>query len=111
MLDVKFTDNGSINAEHGGDEDSVVNVESNADKQENQEKIPMEETAMSDGTSITSMEYVLEPNNDFPSEPEDMSNHTTDLSNGKSSNGNSSVFQSAKSALTSTKQVKVIISL
>ncbi|CAL4980318.1 unnamed protein product [Urochloa decumbens] len=92
--------------EHGGGEDSLVNVESDTDKQENQEKIPMEETAMSDGTSITSMEDVLEPNNDLPSEPEDTSNHTPDLSNGKSSNGNSNVFQSAKSVLTSTKKVK-----
>ncbi|OEL24708.1 Protein WVD2-like 3 [Dichanthelium oligosanthes] len=90
----------------GGDEDSLVNVESNADKQENQDKIPMEETAMSDDTSITSMEDVLEPNNDLTSEPEDMSNHTPELSNGKSSNGNSNVFQSAKSVLTSTKKVK-----
>ncbi|CAL4980316.1 unnamed protein product [Urochloa decumbens] len=90
--------------EHGGGEDSLVNVESDTDKQENQEKIPMEETAMSDGTSITSMEDVLEPNNDLPSEPEDTSNHTPDLSNGKSSNGNSNVFQSAKSVLTSTKK-------
>ncbi|XP_025826693.1 protein WVD2-like 1 isoform X1 [Panicum hallii] len=92
--------------EHGGDEDSLVNVVSHADKQENQEKIPMEETAMSDGTSVTSMEDALEPNNDLPSEPEDMSNHTRDLSNGKSSNGNSNVFQSAKSVLNSTKKVK-----
>ncbi|CAN6372675.1 unnamed protein product [Urochloa humidicola] len=92
--------------EHGGGEDFLVNVESDTDKQENQEKIPMEETAMSDGTSITSMEDVLEPNNDLPSEPEDTSNHTPDLSNGKSSNGNSNVFQSAKSVLTSTKKVK-----
>ncbi|XP_034569699.1 uncharacterized protein [Setaria viridis] len=89
---------------HGGDEGSVVNVGSTADKQEKQEKIPMEETAMSDGTSITSMEDALEPNNDLHSEPEDMSNHTPDLSNGKSSNGNSNVFQSAKSVLTSTKK-------
>ncbi|KAF8700112.1 hypothetical protein HU200_034475 [Digitaria exilis] len=92
--------------EHGADEDSLVNVESNADKQENQEKIPMEETAMSDGTSITSMEDVLEPNNDLPSEPEDMSNQTPGLANAKSSNGNSNVFQSAKSVLTSTKKAK-----
>lgn len=93
--------------EHGGDEDSLVNAESNVDKQENQEKIPMEETAMSDGTSITSMEDALEPNNDLPSEGEDMSNnHTPDLSNGKTSNGNSNVFQSAKSVLTSTKKAK-----
>ncbi|KAF8673162.1 hypothetical protein HU200_048710 [Digitaria exilis] len=92
--------------DHGGDEDSLVNVESNADKQENQEKIPMEETAMSDGTSITSMEDVLEPNNDLPSEPEDMSNQTPGLPNTKSSNGNSNVFQSAKSVLTSTKKAK-----
>ncbi|KAG2558509.1 protein WVD2-like 1 isoform X1 [Panicum virgatum] len=93
--------------EHGGDEDSLVDVESNAHKQENQEKIPMEETAMSDGTSITSMEDALEPNNDLPSEAEDMSNnHTPDLSNGKTSNGNSNVFQSAKSVLTSTKKAK-----
>ncbi|CAO2142205.1 unnamed protein product [Urochloa humidicola] len=92
--------------EHGGGEDSLVNVESDTGKQENQEKIPMEETAMSDGTSITSMEDALEPNNDIPSETEDMSNHTPDLSNGKSSNGNNNVFQSAKSVLTSTKKVK-----
>ena len=109
---MQCTDNDSINSEHGGDEDSLVNAESNVDKQENQEKIPMEETAMSDGTSITSMEDALEPNNDLPSEGEDMSNnHTPDLSNGKTSNGNSNVFQSAKSVLTSTKKAKVILSL
>ena len=109
---MRCTDKDSINSEHGGDEDSLVNVESNVDKQENQEKIPMEETAMSDGTSITSMEDALEPNNDLPSEAEDMSNnHTPDLSNGKTSNGNSNVFQSAKSVLTSTKKAKVILSL
>ncbi|CAO2149467.1 unnamed protein product [Urochloa humidicola] len=92
------------NENGGGEDSSLVNVESDTDKQEKQEKIPMEETAMSDGTSITSMEDTLEPNNDLPSEPEDMSNHTPDLSNGKSSNGNNNVFQSAKSVLTSTKK-------
>ena len=71
----------------------------------------MEETAMSDGTSITSMEDALEPNNDLPSEPEDMSNHTPDPSNGKSSNGNRNVFQTAKRVLTSTKKVGISISL
>ncbi|KAJ1276087.1 hypothetical protein BS78_05G187300 [Paspalum vaginatum] len=92
--------------EHAVVEDSFVKVEKSADKEENQEKIPMEETVMSDGTSITSMEDALEPNNDLPSEPEDMSNHTHILSNGKSSNGNSNVFQSAKSVLSATKKVK-----
>ena len=72
---MQCTDNDSINSEHGGDEDSLVDVDSNVHKQENQEKIPMEETAMSDGTSITSMEDALEPNNDLPSEAEDMSNN------------------------------------
>jgi len=71
----------------------------------------MEETAMSDGTSITSMEDALEPNNDLPSEPEDMSNHTPYPSNGKSSNRNSNVFQSAKRVLTSTKKVSIFIPL
>ncbi|XP_066335529.1 protein WVD2-like 2 [Miscanthus floridulus] len=90
--------------ECAGDEGSLGNVENIADKQENQEKIPMEETAMSDGSSITSMEDAMEPNNDLPSEPEDMSNHTPDPSNGKSSNGNRNVFQTAKRVLTSTKK-------
>lgn len=104
-------DNGSINSEHDGDEETVVNVESNGDKQENQVKIPMEETAMSDDNSITSMEDVVEPNNDLPSESEEMSNHAEGMSNDKSSHGNSNVFQSAKSVLTSTKKAKVIIFL
>lgn len=92
--------------ERAAAEGSFVNVEKSADKEESREKIPVEEIAMSDGTSITSMEDALEPNNDLSSEPEDMSNHTPDLSNGKSPNGNSNVFQSAKSALSAKKKVK-----
>jgi len=100
-----------MNSECAGDEGSLGNVANIADKQENQEKIPMEETTMSDGTSITSMEDALEPNNDLPSEPEDMSNHTPDPSIGKSSIRNSNVFQSAKRVLTSTKKVSIFIPL
>ena len=111
MCNVLTTDSGYMNSECAGDEGSLGNVENIADKQENQEKIPMEETAMSDGTSITSMEDAMEPNNDLPSEPEDMSNHTPDPSNGKSSNGNRNVFQTAKRVLTSTKKVGISISL
>jgi len=107
MCNVLSTDDQSMNSECAGDQGSLVNVENSAHKQENQEKIQMEETAMSDGTSITSMEDALEPNNDLPSEPEDMSNHTPDASNGKSSNGNRNVFQSAKRVLTSTKKVGI----
>ena len=111
MCNVLTTDSGYMNSECAGDEGSLGNVENIADKQENQEKIPMEETAMSDGTSITSMEDAMEPNNDLPSEPEDMSNHTPDPSNGKSSNGNRNVFQTAKRVLTSTTKVGISISL
>ncbi|KAL6841613.1 hypothetical protein ACP4OV_028552 [Aristida adscensionis] len=75
-------------------------AENNSDKQEDQEKFPMAETPMSDGTSITSMEDALEPKNELPSEPEDISSHTPDLSNNKSPNGD--VFQRAKNALTTT---------
>lgn len=111
MCNALSTDNSYMNSECAGDAGSLANVENSADKQENQEKIPLEDTATSDGTSITSMEDALEPNNDLPSEPEDMSNHTPDPSNGKSSNGNSNVFQSAKRVLTSTKKVGISISL
>lgn len=106
-LNVQCSDNVSMNSECPGDEKYLVNDKNSADKQENQEKIPMEETTMSDGTSITSIEDVLEPNSHLPSETEDMSNHTPDPSNGKSSNGNSNVFQSAKRVLTSRKKVGI----
>lgn len=110
-LGMQCTNNGSMNSECTGDEGSLVNVENSADQKEIQEKIPMEEPAMSDGTSITSTEDALEPNNDLPSEPEDMSNHTPDPSNGKSSKGNRNVFQSAKRVLTSTAKVCNCISI
>ncbi|KAL6654884.1 hypothetical protein ACP70R_008349 [Stipagrostis hirtigluma subsp. patula] len=106
--------------ERAGDEDSHANVEKrgvdqhcveiSADKQEDKEKFSMEETVVTDSTSVTSMEDVLEPKNTVPSEAEDSSNHTPDLSNDKFPNGNGSVFQSAKRVLTSTKKMKKISS-
>lgn len=112
-------DNGSINSEPALDEASPVNVEkgdvvqhcveSNDDKQENQETFPMAGTEVSDSTSVTSMEDVTEPKSAAPSEPEDISSHPPDLSNDKASTGNGNVFQNAKSLLTtSTKKMKVI---
>ncbi|XP_062183442.1 protein WVD2-like 1 isoform X3 [Phragmites australis] len=100
--------------EHAVDEASLASVEkggveqlcfeNNAVKQEDQEKFPMTEIAVSDSTSIASMEDALELNDSVPSETEDISKHTPDLSSGKSPNGNPNVFQSAKSVLTTAKK-------
>ncbi|TVU03079.1 hypothetical protein EJB05_51407 [Eragrostis curvula] len=109
------TDHGSINSERAVDEDSLVNAkkggvehhcnENSADKQEN-----LEITAMSDGTSMTSMEDSLDQKNYLPSETEDISSRTIrtpGLSNGKSSNRNGNVFLNAKSALTAKKAQRI----
>jgi hypothetical protein len=104
-----LTDHGSIISEHAADEDSLVHAEkgrryddSRADEQENQEI-----TAMSDHTSMTSMEDSQDQrNDDLPSETQDISNRTPDLENGKASKANVNVFLSAKSVMT-TKKVKV----
>ncbi|KAG8090223.1 hypothetical protein GUJ93_ZPchr0011g28117 [Zizania palustris] len=81
--------------------------ENSADKQENQHMFPMEETAGSDCTSVTSMEDVLEAKDADPSEPYDVTSHPDDMSNNKASTGNGNVFQNAKSVLTtSTKKMK-----
>ncbi|KAL5205048.1 hypothetical protein ABZP36_009919 [Zizania latifolia] len=110
-------DNGCINSEPALHEASTANAEkgdimqhtdeNSDDKQENQHMFPMEETAGSDCTSVTSMEDVLEAKDADPSEPYDITSHPADMSNNKVSTGNGNVFQNAKSVLTtSTKKMK-----
>ncbi|KAL5205026.1 hypothetical protein ABZP36_009897 [Zizania latifolia] len=110
-------DNCSANSEPALYEASPANVgkgdvmqhsdENNSDKQDNQDMFPMAETVVSDSTSVTSMEDVLDANNVAPSEPEDITSHPPGLSNDKACTGNGNVFQNAKSVLTtSTKKMK-----
>ncbi|KAG8090581.1 hypothetical protein GUJ93_ZPchr0011g28705 [Zizania palustris] len=85
--------------------------ENNSDKQENQDMFPMAETVVSDSTSVTSMEDVLDANNVAPSEPEDTTSHPPGMSNDNACTGNGNVFQNAKSVLTtSTKKMKRSVS-
>ncbi|KQJ88005.1 protein WVD2-like 1 [Brachypodium distachyon] len=98
--------------EPASDEASPVNVEkedvtpqyveSSSDEQENK-KTSMEGTAVSDSTSVTSTEDVLEPKKGAQSEPGDISGYPPDLSNAKAS-GNGNVYQNAKCVLTTSKK-------
>uniref|UniRef100_A0A0D9XTS1 TPX2 C-terminal domain-containing protein n=1 Tax=Leersia perrieri TaxID=77586 RepID=A0A0D9XTS1_9ORYZ len=110
-------DNGSINSEPAPYESSPEIVEKGdvmqhsdeniAGKQENPYLSPMAETAGSDSTSVTSMEDVQEAKNGAPSETDDATGHPPDLSDEKACARNGSVFQNAKSVLTtSTKKMK-----